>query len=152
MNLFRKSGTKGALSDMKAMGVEAKKVMRIRSFQIIVAQGIVGSFPWSGLSFVPMWLELIGFSHQATAFLMSLYIVGGSLGGLFGGRMGDIIARRLPNDGRIIISQISSALAIPLSTVLLLVLPDDPSTGLGHGLMFFIMGFGVSWNAPATKK
>eukprot|EP00253_Pinus_taeda_P025233 PITA_25233 len=149
------SGTKGALpiwSDLKAMGVEAKKVMRIRSFQIIVAQGIAGSFPWSGLSFVPMWLELIGFSHRATAFLMSLYIVGSSLGGLFGGRMGDVMARRLPNAGRIILSQISSALAIPLSAVLLLVLPDDPSTGLAHALMFFIMGFGISWNAPATNN
>jgi hypothetical protein len=81
-----------------------------------------------------------------------VFIVGGSLGGLFGGRMGDIIARRLPNAGRIILSQISSGLAIPLSAVLLLVLPRDPSTGLGHGLMFFIMGFSISWNGAATNK
>lgn len=139
-------------SDLKVMGAEAKKVMRIRSFQIIVAQGIVGSFPWSALSFAPMWLELIGLSHQATAFLMIVFIVGGSLGGLFGGRMGDIIARRLPNAGRIILSQISTGLAIPLSAVLLLVLPDNPSTVLGHGLVFFIVGFAVSWNTTATNK
>lgn len=139
-------------SDLKAMGAEAKKVMRIRSFQIFVAQGVLGSFPWSALSFVPMWLELIGFSHQETAFLMSVFIVGNSLGGLFGGGMGDLIARRLPNAGRIILSQISSGLAIPLSAILLLVLPDDPSTGLAHGLMFFIMGFGISWNGAATNN
>eukprot|EP00253_Pinus_taeda_P025236 PITA_25236 len=149
------SGTKGLSpiwSDLKVMGAEAKKLMRIRSFQIIVAQGIVGSFPWSALSFAPMWLELIGFSNQTTAFLMSMFIVGGSMGGLFGGRMGDIIARRLPNAGRIILSQISTGLAIPLSAVLLLVLPDDPSTVLGHGLIFFIVGFAVSWNIPATNN
>lgn len=149
------SGTKGESplwSDLKIMGAEAKKVMRIRSFQIFVAQGVMGSFPWSALSFVPMWLELIGFSHKETAFLMTVFTVGCSLGGLFGGRMGDIISRHLPNAGRIILSQISAGLAIPLSAVLLLVMPRDPSTGLRHGLMFFIMGIAISWNGAATNN
>ncbi|KAH9296210.1 hypothetical protein KI387_039798 [Taxus chinensis] len=126
--------------------------MRIRSFQIIVAQGVVGSFPWSALTFVPMWLELIGFSHQKTAFLVGVFVVAGSLGGLFGGYMGDVLSRHLPNAGRIILSQISSGLAIPLGAVLLLVLPDDPSTGVVHGFMFFIIGFAISWNAAATNN
>uniref|UniRef100_A0A0D6QYQ9 Major facilitator superfamily (MFS) profile domain-containing protein n=1 Tax=Araucaria cunninghamii TaxID=56994 RepID=A0A0D6QYQ9_ARACU len=139
-------------SNLRALILEAKKVMRIHTFQIIVAQGVVGSFPWSALSFVPMWLELIGFSHQKTAFLMGLFVVGNSLGGLFGGRMGDILSRHLPNAGRIILSQISSGLSIPLGAVLLLVLPDDPSTGMAHGLMFFILGFSISWNAAATNN
>lgn len=139
-------------SDLKALILEAKGVMRIQTFQIIVAQGVVGSFPWSALSFVPLWLELIGFSHEQTAFLMGLFVVAGSLGGLFGGLMGDTLARHLPNAGRIMLSQISSGLGIPLAAVLLLVLPDDPSTGLVHGLMFFIIGFSISWNGPATNN
>jgi hypothetical protein len=112
----------------------------------------VGSFPWSALSFVPVWLKFVGFSHQKTAFLMVMFIVGGSLGGLFGGLMGNIISKHFPNAGRIILLQISSGLAIPLSAFLLLLLPSDPSTGLGHDLMFFIMGFTISWNAPTTNK
>lgn len=139
-------------SDLKALILEAKGVMRIQTFQIIVAQGVVGSFPWSALSFVPLWLELIGFSHEQTAFLMGLFVIASSLGGLFGGLMGDTLARHLPNAGRIILSQISSGLGIPLAAVLLLVLPDDPSTGLVHGLMFFIIGFSISWNGPATNN
>lgn len=139
-------------SDLKALILEAKGVMRIQTFQIIVAQGVVGSFPWSALSFVPLWLELIGFSHEQTAFLMGLFVIAASLGGLFGGLMGDTLARHLPNAGRIILSQISSGLGIPLAAVLLLVLPDDPSTGLVHGLMFFIIGFSISWNGPATNN
>ncbi|GLJ49766.1 hypothetical protein SUGI_1056730 [Cryptomeria japonica] len=139
-------------SNLKTLILEAKKVMHIKTFQIIVAQGAVGSFPWSALSFVPMWLELIGFSNQKTAFLMGIFVVAGSLGGLFGGRMGDILSRYLPNAGRIILSQISSGLAIPLGAVLLLVLPDDPSTGVAHGFMFFIIGFCISWNAAATNN
>ncbi|XP_057970559.1 uncharacterized protein LOC131159559 [Malania oleifera] len=138
--------------EVKDLVKEAKSVMRIPSFQIIVAQGVSGSFPWSALSFAPMWLELIGFSHGKTAFLWTIFVVAGSLGGLFGGKMGDILAQRFPNSGRIILSQISSGSAIPLAAVLLLVLPDDPTTAFMHGLVLFIMGLSISWNAPATNN
>ncbi|KAJ4715703.1 Major facilitator superfamily protein [Melia azedarach] len=138
--------------EMKDLAKESKMVMKIPSFQIIVAQGVSGSFPWSALSFAPMWLELIGFSHKTTAFLMTLFTISGSLGGLFGGKMGDTLAKRLPNSGRIILSQISSGSAIPIAAVLLLALPYDPSTAFNHGLVLFIMGLCISWNAPATNN
>ncbi|KAK0577703.1 hypothetical protein LWI29_037293 [Acer saccharum] len=118
--------------EVKDLVLEAKSVIKIQSFQIIVAQGITGSFPWSALSFAPMWLELIGFTHEKTGFLIALFVIAGSLGGLFGGRMGDYLSTRLPNSGRIILAQISSASAIPLAAILLLVLPDDPSSAFMH--------------------
>ncbi|KAG4200669.1 hypothetical protein ERO13_A05G227600v2 [Gossypium hirsutum] len=125
-------------SEVKGLVLEAKSVVKIPSFQIIVAQGVTGSFPWSALSFAPMWLELIGFSHKKTAFLIAM--------------MGDFLSTRLPNSGRIILAQISSASAIPLAAILLLVLPDDPSTGVMHGLVLIIVGFCISWNAPAANN
>ncbi|TXG60687.1 hypothetical protein EZV62_015260 [Acer yangbiense] len=143
---------KSFLMEIKDLIREAKMVMKIPSFQIIVLQGISGSFPWSALSFATMWLELIGFSHKLTAFLMTLFTIASSLGSLFGGKMGDVLAKRLPNSGRIILSQISSGSAIPLAAILLLVLPDDPSTAFLHGLVLFIMGFLKSWNGSATNK
>ncbi|RVW57554.1 hypothetical protein CK203_093089 [Vitis vinifera] len=149
---WNKIPSKPFCSEVKDLVKEAKSVIRIPSFQIIVAQGVSGSFPWSALSFAPMWLELIGFSHKKTAFLMTLFVISGSIGGLFGGKMGDVLAKRLPNSGRIILSQISSASGIPLATVLLLLLPDDPSTAFMHGLVLFIMGLCISWNAAATNN
>ncbi|CAL9102422.1 unnamed protein product [Musa acuminata var. zebrina] len=143
---------KSAWEEAKFMLDEAKAVLRIPSFQIIVAQGVTGSFPWSALSFAPMWLELIGFSHKGTGILMSMFIVASSLGGLLGGKMGDFLAKRFPDTGRIILSQISSGSAIPLAALLMLVLPDDPSMGLAHGIVLFIMGLSISWNAPATNN
>ncbi|CAI0374693.1 unnamed protein product [Linum tenue] len=140
------------VSEMKELMREARSVMKIPSFQIIVAQGVSGSFPWSALSFAPMWLELVGFSHEKTALLMTFFTVAISIGALFGGIMGDALAKRLPNSGRIILSQISSGSAIPLAAVLLLVLPDDPSTGFIHGLVLFVMGLSISWNSPATNN
>lgn len=138
--------------DVKDLVQEAKSVIRIPSFQIIVAQGVTGSFPWSALSFAPMWLELTGFSHKKTAILIGMFVVANSLGGLFGGMMGDFLSKRLPNSGRIILSQISSGSAIPLAAILLLVVPNNPSTVFLHGLVLFIMGFCISWNAAATNK
>ncbi|KAL5705295.1 hypothetical protein ACHQM5_023620 [Ranunculus cassubicifolius] len=145
-------GNNSFLSQLRDLVYEAKSVMKIPSFQIIVAQGVSGSFPWSALSFSPMWLELIGFSHKETALLLGTFVVGSSLGGVFGGKMGDILSLRFPNSGRIVMSQISSASAIPLAALPLLVLPYDPSTGFLHGFVLFIMGFFISWNSAATNN
>ncbi|KAL0288857.1 UNVERIFIED_CONTAM: hypothetical protein Sangu_2638100 [Sesamum angustifolium] len=139
-------------ADVKDLIQEAKAVTKIPSFQIIVAQGVTGSFPWSALAFAPMWLELTGFSHGETAILLILFVVANSIGGLFGGKLGDFLSKRLPNSGRIILGQISSGLAIPLAAVLLLMVPNNPSTMFWHGLVLFITGFCISWNAPATNN
>ncbi|PKA60497.1 hypothetical protein AXF42_Ash017903 [Apostasia shenzhenica] len=144
--------SKSVFSEIKHLIKEAKSVMKINSFQIIVAQGISGSFPWSALAFAPMWLELIGFSHGATGALMSMFVVANSLGGLIGGKLGDFLAKRFPNSGRIVLSQISSGSAIPFGALLLLGLPDDPSSGMAHGVVLFTMGLSISWNAAATNN
>lgn len=143
---------KSFCSDMKDLMKEAKSVIGNPSFQIIVAQGVFGTFPGSSLSFATLWLELIGFSHVTTATLWTLFIVAASFGSLFGGWMGDFLSLRLPNAGRIILSQISAGSVIPLAAILLLGLPDDSSTAFMHGLVLVIMGFTSAWNAPATNK
>ncbi|KAI3851719.1 hypothetical protein MKX03_011761 [Papaver bracteatum] len=146
------SFAKSVLLEFKELFREAKSVMKIPSFQIIVAQGVSGSFLWSALSFTPMWLKLIGFTHKQTALLMGMFTVASSIGALFGGKMGDVLSVRFPNTGRIILSQISSGSAIPLAWILLLGLPDDPNTAFKHGLVLFIMGLFITWNAVATNN
>ncbi|EMS50666.1 hypothetical protein TRIUR3_13541 [Triticum urartu] len=95
---------------------------------------------------------LVGFSHGETAALMTLFKVATSLGGLFGGKMGDVLAGRLKNSGRIILAQISAGSAIPLAGVLLLALPSEPATFAHHGAALFVMGFMASWNTSATNS
>ncbi|CAL4998572.1 unnamed protein product [Urochloa decumbens] len=131
---------------------EARRVLAVPTFQIIVAQGIAGSIPWSALNFSAMWLELVGFTHWQTSVITGLYLFATALGALFGGVIGDPMARRFPNAGRIALAQISSASALPLAAVLLLALPNDPSTGVAHAVVFFIMGFAISWNASSTNN
>ncbi|KAH0676499.1 hypothetical protein KY285_024300 [Solanum tuberosum] len=131
---------------------EAKAVIKVPSFKIIVAQGVFGSFLGTSLSFTTMWLELVGFSHKTTALISSLFVVSLSCGAVFGGFMGDVLAKHLPNSGRIMLSQISTGSAIPLAAILLLLLPNDPSTALLHGLVLLILGFCASWSSPATNS
>ncbi|KAK3133199.1 hypothetical protein QOZ80_6AG0533640 [Eleusine coracana subsp. coracana] len=130
---------------------EARFVVWIPTFQIFVAQGVSGSFPWTALSFAPMWLELLGFTHDDTAVLMAIFWLARSLGGVLGGTLGDLLAARYPDSGRIILSQISSGSAVPLAAVLLRGLPDNPTAGVAYGVVLFVMGVFISWNGPATN-
>jgi hypothetical protein len=40
--------------------VATRSVMKVKTFQIIVLQGIIGSLPWTAIVFFTMWFELIG--------------------------------------------------------------------------------------------
>ncbi|XP_047051421.1 uncharacterized protein LOC124656781 [Lolium rigidum] len=143
---------RSAWEEAKELLREARAVIQIPTFQIFVAQGVSGSFPWSALSFLSMWLELVGFSHGATAVFITVFSVATSIGGLLGGMMGDALARRYPNAGRIVLSQISAGSGVPLAAILLLGLPNDPSTGAAHALVLFAMGLIISWNGAATNS
>ncbi|CAI5999249.1 unnamed protein product [Closterium sp. NIES-64] len=128
------------------------KVLRIRTFQLIIAQGVVGSFPWAAGAFFPMWFELLGFSHASTAVLLSVFTVACSLGGLFGGWFGDVMARRWPDGGRLVCAQISAGSAVVLSTVLLRVVPHSPDYFGVYIMVLTLMGFLISWNAAGTNN
>ncbi|EOX92137.1 Major facilitator superfamily protein, putative [Theobroma cacao] len=119
---------------------EAKSVMEIPSFQIIVAQGVCESIPWSALSFAPLWLDLNGFSHETQAFLMTLFVIAGSLGGLFGGRMGDMLAQFWENNS------ISDKFRFcnPSCCSFGVDITCDPFTAFAHGLVFSIMELSIS--------
>jgi len=41
-----------------------------------------------------MWLELMGYSHNGTAFMITAFTVGMCFGNLFGGWFGDRMAKR----------------------------------------------------------
>ncbi|GJP40943.1 hypothetical protein CLOM_g601 [Closterium sp. NIES-68] len=128
------------------------KVLRIRTFQLIIAQGVIGSFPWAAGAFFPMWLELLGFSHASTAFLLSVFTVACSLGGLFGGWFGDVMARRWPDGGRLVCAQISAGWAVVLSTLLLRVVPQSPDYFGLYLVVLTLMGLLISWNAAGTNN
>lgn len=52
-------------------------------------------------------LQLLGFSDLAASSLIVVFGAGCAMGGLLGGSLGDAMARRLPNNGRILTCQLS---------------------------------------------
>ncbi|MCO5595501.1 hypothetical protein L7F22_049545 [Adiantum nelumboides] len=141
----------GPASALKETLNQAKFVVRIPTFLAIVSQGVAGTFPWAALSFAPMWLELIGFSHYVTAAIIGTFTISLSFGGLFGGWLGDVLAKHFPNTGRIILAQFSSSIGIPFGATILLILPYNSSTAFQHGALFFAMGFLMSWCGTGTN-
>jgi MFS family permease len=132
--------------------MEAKDVVRVPTFQILVAQRVAGSVPWSALTFAAMWLELVGLTHSQTTVITNLNVLAGALGALFSGYIGDPMARRFPNGGRIALAQVSTASTIPIAAVLLLALPNDPSAAAAYAAAFFALGFIMPWCPAATNK
>ncbi|KAJ3677303.1 hypothetical protein LUZ60_003027 [Juncus effusus] len=142
---------KSTREEVKDLVKVAKDVVKIGSFQIFVTQGVAISFPWSAFAFMPMWFELIGFSHEYTAVLMASFFVAFAIGSFFGGKMGDFLAKRFPDAGRIVMSQISTGSVIPVSSILFLGLKDDASTGVLRGTVLFVLGFTISLHGAATN-
>jgi MFS family permease len=131
---------------------EAKDVVKVPTFQIIVAQGVAGTVPSSALSFAAMWLELVGFTHWQTTVITNLNSLANALGALFAGFVGDPLALRFPNTARIALAQVCTASTIPLAAVLLLALPVNPSAGAAYAATFFIFGFVAPWCPVSTNK
>ncbi|KAL6648539.1 hypothetical protein ACP70R_012763 [Stipagrostis hirtigluma subsp. patula] len=148
----RPSSTKAtAAATVAELVREAKGVVSVPTFQIIVAQGVAGSVPWSALGFAAMWLELVGFTHLETTALTNLNNVANALGAVVAGFVGDPVARRFPDTGRIALAQVCTALTVPLAAVLLIALPDDPSAGAAYAAAFFIFGLASPW-CPVTTN
>ncbi|KAJ7566171.1 hypothetical protein O6H91_02G091100 [Diphasiastrum complanatum] len=139
-------------SNLKESFSKARKVVGIQTFQVIVAQGVVGTFSGASLAFLAMWLELVGYSHQITAIFICIRYISAALGGLIGGRLGDILSTRLPNVGRVMLAQIGTSIGVPLAAVLFLSVSNDTSKWLQRAVVFCILGFLTSWCATATNN
>ncbi|KAL4582564.1 hypothetical protein LXL04_007117 [Taraxacum kok-saghyz] len=50
----------GSYSIWKESWIAMKGVMKVKTFQIIVLQGLVGSLPWTAMVFFTLWFQLIG--------------------------------------------------------------------------------------------
>lgn len=128
-----------------------KSVVKVKTFQIIVLQGIIGSFPWTAMVFFTMWFELIGFDHNSVAGLISLFAIGCAMGSLLGGLIADQMSRTFPYSGRIMCAQFSAFMGIPFSLFLLKVIPQSVTSWSAFAITLFLMGITISWNGTAVN-
>ncbi|XAR73900.1 hypothetical protein NMG60_11008020 [Bertholletia excelsa] len=128
-----------------------KAVMKVRTFQIIVLQGLVGSIPWTAMVFFTLWFELIGFDHNSAATLLSLFAAGCAIGSFLGGIIADKLSRVYPHQARVVCAQFSAFMGIPFSWFLLTVIPQSVSSYSTYAATLFLMGLTISWNNTAAN-
>lgn len=108
-------GIKGTL---KALYNSLAYLVRIPSFVLIILQGMVGTIPWTCMSFFTVWFQIMGFSSGGASSLVAIFTFGCALGGIIGGFLGDYAAKKSENHGRIIVGQASILFGLPLTVSL----------------------------------
>ncbi|KAF8650183.1 hypothetical protein HU200_064038 [Digitaria exilis] len=133
---------------------EAMGVLGVPSFWIIVAQDAASQVPWSALTFMAMWLELVGLTHWETTVVTTLNCLSNGLGSLLAGVAGDLAARRFPDTGRIAVAQVSNASIVPVAAfVLLLARPGWPLLADAvYAGGFLLLGVAMGWSTVSTSN
>lgn len=129
-----------------------RKYLEIPTFQVIVAQGIFGTIPWSSLNFLIFYFQYVGISDFSASTLGAASLAGGALGGIFGGLVADQLSRWSPYHGRPFAAQISVASGIPTLAMILVGLPRDPAYYSYYLCLVFIFGLMASWCAAGVNR
>jgi len=132
------------------------KILKNRTFMIIVIQGTVGTVPWAAILFIIDWFgpNNVGFSDIEATILFAVIALAAAFGNLFGGMIGDKAAKWNYDKGRILIAQFSVFAGIPLLFIILWILPRDTS---GTGFIMFMIfgvvaGLLISWPQMGTNN
>jgi MFS family permease len=145
------------LTEQKAQRYRLKradylKILKKRTFIVILAQGVAGTIPWYGsILWMIAWFEFIGFSNGVAGVMFVIIAIGGSIGVVLGGWIGDRAARWRPDSGRIIVAQISVFAGIPLSFVIFELIPRITASFSLYVLFGFLMVLLITWAGPANN-
>lgn len=112
-------------------------ILKLKTFWILMVQGIFFEIPWYAMNFFTMWLELSGWSHMMSASIRLCFDIGMTFGVLIGGKLSDYSNIWNKDKGRILVSQFSVGIGIPLWILILKV--GYPHTSLGCFQLSFIV-------------
>ena len=108
---------------------DAGRILRVRSFAVILAQGAVGSMPWYAMGFMTLYFEEKGLSHHEAARARAMLDAGAAVGILLGGVLNDAAAIASPSHGRVLVAQFSVFSGIPIFMAIFYVLPASACAG-----------------------
>ena len=140
-----KTITREKAEEYKIKKSDIKKIIKNRTFLLIVLQGIVGSIPWNGILFMIIWFQYIGFDPLTAGLMFSLIAIGAAFGSVLGGWLGDKAAKWNPEKGRIMIAQISVFSGIPLTLVLFYIIPMHPTSLVLYIIFGALTGLLITW-------
>jgi hypothetical protein len=115
-------------TDLSSLLSDAKRVCSVPSFLVVVAQGVLGSTPWSALAFMTLYLQLRGWPDASAAAVLAAFSAASAVGSVLGGFAGDAAAKPFPNHGRIAVCQLSVFSGVPLAAALFRAVPVEFSS------------------------
>ncbi|CEM25714.1 unnamed protein product [Vitrella brassicaformis CCMP3155] len=139
---------RGMLREVRKIRLIARKP----TFWGVVMQGIFGGIPWNAMAFFTMWFQYVGFADYQAAIVWAALQAGGGLGGLLGGYVGDSLARWNENLGRPLAAQLSVALGIPVTALILQIIPRSPDWYVAFLIGMFLLGLVAAWCPAATNR
>ena len=122
-----------------------KRILKNKTFDLIILQGTAGSIPWNAVFFMVLWWEYMNFDPLTAGLMFAVVAIGAAVGNLMGGWIGDRAARWRPNTGRILISQISVLSGIPLTYVIFILIPMTTESMMLYIVLGAITGLLISW-------
>lgn len=125
---------------------------RIRSFMVIIVQGICGSVPWSALGFLTTFFQYMGIPDIEAGALLATMTLALGFGHAIGGAVGDASARYSRYHGRPLTAQISSFAGIPMIYCILKLVPRVPESSHQFGVLLIMFGLMASWCGVGVNR
>jgi MFS family permease len=129
----------------KVKASDYKKILSNKTFIVLLLQGIAGSIPWNAIFFMILWWEYMGFDPLTAGLMFAIVAFGAALGNIFGGWLGDKAEKWRPNSGRITVAQISVFTGIPMTFVIMLLIPPVTDSIFLYVFISAITGFLAQW-------
>ncbi|AET42464.1 major facilitator superfamily transporter protein [Emiliania huxleyi virus 202] len=127
-----------------------RKLCTNKTWFVISLQGVTGATPWPALGMLLYYFQLMGINDFLAIFISSAVAIGAALGGLIGGKLGDHAYQKSPKYGRIVVSQVSVIVGIPLLAIFFFAIPNQSNRWWLYAIYGIFSGSLISWSAPCN--
>lgn len=121
------------------------------SFVIMVAQGVTGGIPWNAFAFLTFYYQLSGYTDFQAGQAVFWGGIGGVVGSLLGGHLGDWANKLIPQVGRCMVAQASVVLGI-FAFIWIMNIPYGTNSFLVLVCAIFIFNAVACWTPPAALR
>ncbi len=136
----------------KAKLADIKKLMKIPTIWVAIAQGLAGSMPWVVMgAFLILWLvEVRNVEPTQAPLIFGGVVIGTAISNVMGGIIGDYAEKVNPKYGRAFIGQLSVFLGIPFTYYLFTKTQNWSLIQLA--ILCFITALLISWPGKGSKE
>lgn len=145
-------GGGGAVGSFGRMMAAFRRMVEIPSFLLLVGQGVTGGVPWNAMGFLPMYFLTMGYPDAQAGLLGAALSLGGVTAALVGGPIGDWLAARSPEQGRVHTAIITISLGIPAFWAVFHLVPPGPEHFTAAAAALFTFGLVGTWCNFAANR